>query len=113
MRKTRKELLAYIKELINNEHPDDGDAQKAVEEFEALLDMEEIFKRELYFKKGNNGEINIYNQNKVNNRYVVFGNNPVHLNLSGHETKLFFRFLHRDILITKQRKLLEPKEPEV
>lgn len=113
MRKTRKELLAYLKELINKEHPDDGDAQKAVEEFEAVLDMEEILKRELYFKKIKKGEIAIYNQNKINDRYVIFENKSVNLKLESHEEKLFFRFLHRDVLITKQRKLLEPKEPEV
>lgn len=116
MRKTRKELLAYLKELIQKEHPDDGDALKAVDEFEAVLDMEEILKRELYFRKANSEKVYVCNQKDKDSVFVgnkIFADKPTFLTLETHEMKLFFRFLHRDIMITKQRKLMNPNEPEV
>lgn len=96
---TSRELFNNLKTYIETNAPDNADLKKAVDEFEAALDMNCIFRERLFFKREGD---KLYITEKANSVEEQTGN-KVAIPICSHEANLVFRFLNRDRAIIKKR----------
>lgn len=96
---TSRESFELVKAFVENEAPDNKELKKAVEEFEAALDMNCIFRERLFFKRDGD---KLYITEKTKSVEEQTGN-KVAIPICSHEANLVFRFLNRDRAIIKKR----------